>query len=343
MKMLLATMPMTKYVDADELLRRYAAGEWKFSNVNLRSANLRGANLRGTDLSHADLSNADLHGANLSGADLYRANLSGTNLCWASLSGADLYGTDLRRADLYKCNLYGANLYGADLSHVDLSNADLRRANLSEAILPDGRTEQQKTIKTNSRSSCSNPNSYIQPLVKTRDSRLGGEAGNSRDEVKDKALHSSLLTFPSSPTPAYRVLDAPKSNRSCSKVIKKSSSVTQKRIPNSGSTSGLLEDLAKYADEAFTKNDLEAGLKLIGEIVGLISFGSLAMTVLTGWLPAVGITLTPVMVYKIIAELAKAYLKLSAAQRKQVRVAVRWIKGGVNLGELFTNFNGNHL
>ena len=62
-------------MDAEELLRRYAARERDFSGVRLRGvfldrAQLREINLTRADLSGTDLSNADLGGANLRGAIL---------------------------------------------------------------------------------------------------------------------------------------------------------------------------------------------------------------------------------------------------------------------------------
>ncbi len=93
---------------ADEVLRRYAAGERDF----------RGVNLRDEILTWADL--------------------SGTNLNWANLSRVNLTAADLSRADLAWANLKAANLSGADLSNAHLSGADLSGANWSGAIMPDG-------------------------------------------------------------------------------------------------------------------------------------------------------------------------------------------------------------
>jgi hypothetical protein len=103
---------------ADEVLRRYAAGERDF----------RGVNLRDEILTWADLSGADLSGADLSGA----------NLNWANLSRVNLTAADLSRADLAWANLKAANLSGADLSNAHFSGADLSGANWSGAIMPDG-------------------------------------------------------------------------------------------------------------------------------------------------------------------------------------------------------------
>ena len=56
---------------AQEVLRRYAAGE-----RNFRNANLRGANFKGQDLSGADFSGANIRSANFTNATLRGANFT---------------------------------------------------------------------------------------------------------------------------------------------------------------------------------------------------------------------------------------------------------------------------
>ena len=58
-------------VKAQEVLRRYAAGDRNFCN-----ANLQGANFKGQDLSGADFSGADIRSANFADARLRRANFA---------------------------------------------------------------------------------------------------------------------------------------------------------------------------------------------------------------------------------------------------------------------------
>ncbi len=69
---------------AQEVLRRYAAGERKF-----QGANLRGANFVGQDLSGADFSGADIRSANFSNATLRGANFTnvqaGLQRRWATV------------------------------------------------------------------------------------------------------------------------------------------------------------------------------------------------------------------------------------------------------------------
>lgn len=118
-----------RFMDAEELLRLYAAGERDFAGIDLRVTD-------GYSLSiWIKLSGADLRGSNLRGANLFRANLSGANLSDASLFGAslshaNLIGADLSNADLRGANLSSANLRLANLSHADLSGANLRLASL---------------------------------------------------------------------------------------------------------------------------------------------------------------------------------------------------------------------
>lgn len=103
---------------AEELLKRYEAGERDF---------------RGVNLSEEILLWADLRGANLSGANLRRANFN-----WANLSGVDLTGSDLSEADLAWANLSKADLREANLSGANFSAASLNGADWSRAIMPDG-------------------------------------------------------------------------------------------------------------------------------------------------------------------------------------------------------------
>lgn len=122
-------------MDAEELLKRYAAGERDFSGLNLR-----GAKLNGVDPSIDDLGAynkpyengiaADLSGINLSEADLTDAELSGTNLSNANLSRANLNRAGLGQCNLTNTNFRGANLTEAYLSCAELDGTDMREANL---------------------------------------------------------------------------------------------------------------------------------------------------------------------------------------------------------------------
>ena len=91
-----------------QVIRRYKAGERRFSRAKLRRAKLVGAILRNVDLSFANLEKADLRSANLTGANL---------------TGCDLMEADLRDANLDDANLLGANLYEADVTSEQLAQA----------------------------------------------------------------------------------------------------------------------------------------------------------------------------------------------------------------------------
>lgn len=118
-------------MEADELLRRYAAGERDFTEADLSWEDLSGANL-----SQIILWNANLNETNLSKTNLSNANLMGADLRKANLKGADLSGALLSQANLEEANLRGANIIGADLE--GSIPGDLPPANLSWAIMPDG-------------------------------------------------------------------------------------------------------------------------------------------------------------------------------------------------------------
>lgn len=130
---------------AAQLLERFAAGEKRFRDVQLKKVDLKGAklpqiDLRGADLSNAnfreaDLSNADLRGACLDGADFYKAIMIRVNLDGARLTKTNLKEADLTRVSLEKASLEGAFLTKAQMSRVDLQGAILTGAHLNEADL----------------------------------------------------------------------------------------------------------------------------------------------------------------------------------------------------------------
>lgn len=93
----------------------------------------------------------------------------------------------------------------------------------------------------------------------------------------------------------------------------------------------LNEDLKEYWDEFYTKKDLQAGIRLIGEVAGgIMLFGVLA-TALTVWIPGLGIPVSGFVASRVMMIAYKAYGNMDAEQRKQVRAVVRWVKGGINL------------
>ncbi|PSB25118.1 hypothetical protein C7B82_24370 [Stenomitos frigidus ULC18] len=139
---------------AEDVLKRYVAGERTFAGINLNEANLSGADLSRSDLSGGNLSVANLSGANLSETNLSRAKLnvaklSGANLAKANLSEAILNVANLTLADLTGADLSQASLVRAELSRADLSNANLSRANLSGADLKDAKLRNANLTNAN--------------------------------------------------------------------------------------------------------------------------------------------------------------------------------------------------
>ena len=57
------------------------------------------------------------------------------------------------------------------------------------------------------------------------------------------------------------------------------------------------------------------------------------VSAVTVWLPAVGITLSGVTIARLVYNVGALYEKTSEAERKQIRAAIRWIKGGFSLGD----------
>lgn len=145
---------------AEELLRRYAAGERDFSGVNLYGADFNDCDLSEINLSNANLGETEWDGANLSGAnltgsilqssDLNNANLTGANLTRTRLQDSALSGTNLTDACVEGTQfggepyLKGANLTGVDLSKASIylpggiDNPRIAGAILCDTTLPDG-------------------------------------------------------------------------------------------------------------------------------------------------------------------------------------------------------------
>lgn len=86
---------------AQELLKRYKAGELLFKN----------ADLRGVDLSYQDLRRICLYGADLIGAKLVNTNLQGADLRYARCDGAALHYANLDDSIREGWTTEGANLW----------------------------------------------------------------------------------------------------------------------------------------------------------------------------------------------------------------------------------------
>jgi len=143
---------------ANELLRRYQAGEKNFTNANLRGViitsntlvaiNLSWAKLSGSNLWETNLSYADLTAADFTNADLSLTNLSGTTLTMCNLNRANLSQANLKESNLYRACLKDADLTQADLTGANLTLADLTGANLSQAKLTLANLEGAKVVET---------------------------------------------------------------------------------------------------------------------------------------------------------------------------------------------------
>jgi uncharacterized protein YjbI with pentapeptide repeats len=129
-------------MSAEELLRRYAAGERDFPGVDLSNANLNIAGLEDYEPGKNDLSGINLSGANLEKASINCVNLSGANLQSANLTGASLYAMALIDADLsdaildyaeISADLTDAIVRGAILECTGFYRADLTRTDFTGA------------------------------------------------------------------------------------------------------------------------------------------------------------------------------------------------------------------
>lgn len=118
-------------MDAEELIRHYAAGERDFSDVGLT----------GLDLSGINLAVANLTGAKLVSANLSGANLTGANLSYAYLDGANLSSANLTDANVTSATLGGANLENASLRGAVRKGMDDYMAFYRNTIMPDGSVE----------------------------------------------------------------------------------------------------------------------------------------------------------------------------------------------------------
>lgn len=136
-------------MQAEDLLKKYAAGERDFSGVDLTEANLSRANLSGVNFSNAILSIANLSGTNLSEANLTGAKLNVARMSGANLTKAKLNGAILNVANLVRANLSGAELIQATLIRSELVRAELSRANLSEANLSGADLREAKLRQVN--------------------------------------------------------------------------------------------------------------------------------------------------------------------------------------------------
>ena len=131
-----------KRMNAQELLKRYAAGERDFTEVFVDGAD----ELAGADLSEIDLSGAELDEMLFDFTVLKGAKLVGTGFGQSGLNCADLQEADLSRARLSHATLDGSNLTRAKLIGVDLSSTSMLSVNLTEANLTGAMFSEEEEI-----------------------------------------------------------------------------------------------------------------------------------------------------------------------------------------------------
>lgn len=102
----------------------------------------------------------------------------------------------------------------------------------------------------------------------------------------------------------------------------------------------LWSDLDRYADEYYTRRDLKAGIKLVvkscGEILGLVGVVTVTfqlLSIASGVLAPLGLTLSSAMMARLVMQAANSYIRASTEERKQIRTAMRWLRGGFSLGD----------
>lgn len=95
----------------------------------------------------------------------------------------------------------------------------------------------------------------------------------------------------------------------------------------------LEQDLLQYADEAWSKKDIVAGLKLLATIAGVGGTIAAGVTVVSSGIPfvqAIGIPITFRMVAKLVQYAVKGYDNLDSDSRALVRKTVRFLGGNYN-------------
>ena len=135
---------------------------------------------------------------------------------------------------------------------------------------------------------------------------------------------------------AFEDIPPPKDGRAANTMMNERYHAEKGPLMNKGkadeSSSTLLEDLDRYSSEVYYKRDLKAGLGILKEVAGAVSVGGFLLSLLTVWMPAVGITVSASTIAQIMFRGAHAYNQAAANERKQIRAAVSWIKGGCSLG-----------
>ncbi|WP_292765492.1 pentapeptide repeat-containing protein [Nostoc sp. NOS(2021)] len=120
-------------MDAEELCRRYAAGERDFHGVDLSGVNLEEVCLEEINLEGADLKGTLFFRCNLRGAIFRNANLEGADLSMTLLNETDFRGANLTSCRTLECSMIRANFQDAR------DNGMIWDGYTYNTVLPDGR------------------------------------------------------------------------------------------------------------------------------------------------------------------------------------------------------------
>lgn len=106
----------------------------------------------------------------------------------------------------------------------------------------------------------------------------------------------------------------------------------------------LWEDLDKYTDEYYTQQDLKAGIKLFVKLGteflglgGVILVTAKLLMLASGVLAPFGLAIGSGIMAQLVRKAAEQYINSSEEERKQIRTAVKWVKGGFSLGDKLIN------
>ena len=116
---------------AEELLRRYAAGERDFVGIKLKNIDLRSIDLSGSNFTNARITNVIFNGVNLSKAILIGTQIDSTNFILntiegANLSQSDMFGVFIEKTNLKRCKIEGSSFIECTFEKVDMEEAIVR-------------------------------------------------------------------------------------------------------------------------------------------------------------------------------------------------------------------------
>ena len=112
-------------MNSEEFLQKYAEGQRRFFDINLKNANFEGINLH-----HIYLNNVNLEGANLNGANFSCSTWNNVNLNLATLDNSILINASFDKSELNKASFINANI-----ENCKFEDTSMLGTNFSEAIL----------------------------------------------------------------------------------------------------------------------------------------------------------------------------------------------------------------